>query len=118
VDEHLSINGSPSKQAVVEHHGSEPGKRLFQLAFGKRAEEELYDLKRDPWQTNNVAADPAYNNERARLKAKLQAQLLERKDPRAVGKGDVFDSYYYVTSEPSLTGKPKATPQPRPVPLP
>lgn len=97
VDQHLDIAGSPSKQAVVEH-GDEPGrKRLFDLAFGKRPAEELYDLKADPWQTNNVAGDKRYSENLKRLRTELDRKLTEMKDPRALGKGDEFDRYHYVT---------------------
>ena len=101
VDEHLSINGSPSKQAVVENNGSAQAKRLFELAFGKRPTEELYDLRDDPWQMNNVAKNPAYDTERNRLRAQLNAYLLQTRDPRASGSGDVFDHYFYVTTQPT-----------------
>jgi uncharacterized sulfatase len=97
VDQHLNIDGSPSKQAVVEH-GGEPGrKRLFDLAFGKRPAEELYDLKVDPWQTNNVAGDARFTGSRKRLQAELDRALKETNDPRALGKGGEFDQYHYVT---------------------
>ena len=34
------------------------GSRYFELAYGKRPREELYDLADDPHQVKNVAADP------------------------------------------------------------
>jgi len=101
VDEHLSISASPSKQAVVENNGSTQTKRLFELAFGKRPAEELYDLREDPWQMNNVAENATYDTERKRLRAQLNAYLLQTKDPRASGSGDVFDHYFYVTTQPT-----------------
>ena len=36
------------------------GSAYYELAYGKRPREELYDLKSDPHQVKNVAADPAY----------------------------------------------------------
>ena len=100
VDQHLSIDGSPSKQAVVEHGNTPEAKRLFELAFGKRPAEELYSLKSDPWQMTNVAADPQYAAARQKLRGQLDEYLLETKDPRATGQGNVFDRYHYVTSAP------------------
>ncbi|HYT60722.1 MAG TPA: sulfatase [Haliangiales bacterium] len=97
VDEHLSIDGSPSKQAVVEHGDKPDVKRLFALAFGKRQAEELYDLGNDPWQMTNVAAGPLYAQRKAKLRAELDRYLAETKDPRAAGNGAQFDRYYYVT---------------------
>lgn len=37
--------------------------------------EELYDVARDPWQVNNLAADPAYAAELARLRSLLTDQM-------------------------------------------
>jgi len=99
LDEHLSIDGSPSKQAVVEHGNIPEVKRLFELACGKRPAEELYDLSKDPWQMINVAADPQYFDRKTKLRAELDRHLAETKDPRAAGKGAEFDHYYYVSGD-------------------
>ena len=42
-------------------------------AADRYADDFLYDLERDPWQLNNVVADPAY----AQVKAELRARLLD-----------------------------------------
>jgi N-sulfoglucosamine sulfohydrolase len=98
VDIHTSIEGSPSKRAVVEHGNNPAVRHLFDLAFGKRPAEELYDLASDPWQLNNVAAQPRYAEAQKRLSTELDRYLAESKDPRALGRGAEFDRYYYVTS--------------------
>jgi len=99
VDEHLSIDGSPSKQAVVEHGDRPDVKRLFDFAFGKRPAEELYDLGQDPWQMNNVATESRYTETKTKLRAELDRYLIETKDPRALSEGAEFDRYYYVTGD-------------------
>ena len=38
---------------------------LYQLAFGKRPREELYDLRSDPDYMHNLAADASYEDVRA-----------------------------------------------------
>jgi arylsulfatase A-like enzyme len=97
VDQAGDIAGSPSKQAVVEH-GPEPGaRRLFDLAFGKRPEEELYDVQIDPWQTNNLAGDPRQGAVLRRLRRTLERELIRTGDPRLRGEGDMFDRSPYVT---------------------
>ncbi len=96
VDQANDIAGSPSKQAVVEHGGDPAVRRLFELAFGRRPAEELYDLRTDPWQMNNVAGDPAYRRVRHQLARDLARELRRTADPRATGQGDVFDGYPYV----------------------
>jgi hypothetical protein len=68
---------------------------LFELAFGKRPAEELYDLRKDPAQMNNVAGRPEYAYVKEQLVANLMAELKATRDPRVLGKGDLFDHYPY-----------------------
>ncbi len=89
------IDGSPSKTYMTEHRNEPKVKRLFELAFGKRPAEELYDLRKDPDQLNNVADKPQYAGAKKRLSAALMAELRATKDPRVLGKGDAFDKYPY-----------------------
>ncbi len=42
--------------------------------------EELYDVQADPWQVNNLAADPAHESELARLRSLLIEQMRELGD--------------------------------------
>lgn len=56
---------------------------LRRLAFGKRPEEELYDLREDPAQLHNLAADSAYAPTLSEHRDRLTARLLETNDPRA-----------------------------------
>ncbi len=97
VDQHHDIDGSPSKQAVVEHDGSAGAKRRFDLAFGLRPAEELYDLRADPWQMTNVVDETRFAAAKKNLRAELDQHLTATKDPRASGKGGEFDRYFYVT---------------------
>ena len=72
--------------------------KLNQLAFGFRPAEELYDLKNDPWQLDNVANDPNYSAELHRLRKRLTQRLIETKDPRQIGGVVLWDYYpYYGT---------------------
>ena len=67
----------------------------YQWAFGKRPAEELYDLRADPGQLANVAADPAYAKARNDLSARLQEYTARTGDPRALGKEAPWDYYPY-----------------------
>jgi hypothetical protein len=49
-----------------------PSARFF---APRKPVEELYDVERDPWQINNLAADPAYAGELARLRSELFKQM-------------------------------------------
>jgi N-sulfoglucosamine sulfohydrolase len=89
------IDDGPTKTYLIEHR-DEPGvKPLFDRAVAKRPAEELYDLHKDPYELDNVAADPTYAKAREELAARLMAELKATGDPRALGTGDVFDAYPY-----------------------
>jgi len=92
---YADIDASPTKSYILKHRDDPKVKKLFELGFGKRPAEELYDLARDPGQLNNVADKPAYARTKKRLVAYLMTQLRETKDPRVLGKGDTFDNYPY-----------------------
>ncbi len=86
-------------------------KRLFDLAVTKRPGEELYDLRKDPNQLNNVADKPSYAKVKGELAARLMAELKATNDPRVMGNGDVFDTYPYYGGQPSGGQKAKAKKQ-------
>ena len=69
--------------------------KFYQLAFGKRPAEELYDLSSDPGQLNNVAALPGYAEIKSALSAQLQQYTAKTGDPRALGKDAPWDYYPY-----------------------
>ena len=68
---------------------------LFQLAAAKRPAEELYDLKRDPDELQNVAGRPEYRDAQRRLRAELDAWLRDTGDPRMAGDDDRWDRFPY-----------------------
>ena len=71
----------------------------FKLSFGKRPADELFDLEKDPDCVNNIASDPQYASLIKELKTKMEADLKKQKDPRVLGKGDVFDYYPQIREE-------------------
>jgi uncharacterized sulfatase len=89
------IDGSPSKTYMMDHRDDPKVHRLFELAFAKRPAEELYDLRKDRAQLDNVAEAPEYAKVKKELSAVLMAELRATNDPRVLGKGDVFDQYPY-----------------------
>ena len=76
------MDASPTKAWLVTHREEQDVEPLYELAFGKRPREELYDLRVDPHYLHNVAAEPAYETVRADLEARLLAVLEEQRDPR------------------------------------
>jgi N-sulfoglucosamine sulfohydrolase len=87
------IDVGPSKSYMITHRDEHAVKRLFDLGFGKRPSEELYDLAKDPGQLINVAADPSYVENRRKLAERLMAELTTSQDPRTLGEGGIFDHY-------------------------
>ncbi len=67
-------------QAIHRQDGTMFGYRPIDK-FLQRGEFELYDLKKDPRELNNLANDPKYNNELERLKKELKQWQLRTRDP-------------------------------------
>ena len=94
-------DNGPTKTFLVEHREQDATtRRLYDLAFAKRPAEELYDLKNDPHQLQNVADRPEYATTREELARKLTTLLRETGDPRIVSGGEPFDTYEYLGGAP------------------
>lgn len=94
---YLDCDGSPTKTFILNERRQKGDSALWKLAFGKRQQEELYDLKKDPYCLVNLAGQQAFNGTKKRLKSKLFEQLLLQEDPRMKGNGDVFDNYPFYS---------------------
>jgi hypothetical protein len=96
------IDGGPTKDIMMERRDDPAVKPLFESAFGKRPAEELFDLKADPYQLRNVAADAAYASKKAELKKRLDDFRARTGDPVSAGSGrEVFDDYEYFGERPA-----------------
>ncbi|HAH45366.1 MAG TPA: heparan N-sulfatase, partial [Planctomycetaceae bacterium] len=94
-------DNGPTKTYMVENKDKdETHRRLYELAFGKLPTEELYDLRNDPDQLQNVAADPMYEMVKAKLAKELQQQLVATHDPRELGQGDQLEKHPYLGGGP------------------
>ncbi len=85
------IDKGPSKAFLVKQQ-PEP---FTTLALHKRPAEELYDLRYDPHQLKNVAADKNYAAALAALREKVDSWMLDTKDPRRNGGGAEIELYPY-----------------------
>ena len=101
---YLNCDGSPTKTVILEGRTKPDQKKFWDLCFGKRPAEELYDLKTDPDCVRNLLAKDAPKTSPevqpvlkawARLDGILTKELKEQSDPRILGKGDAFDNYIY-----------------------
>lgn len=106
----LDTDGGPTKSLVEQLGDSD---RHWQFCFGKRPQEELFDVTTDPDCVKNLLSDAgssaASSQQRetaTRLREKLFAELKRQDDPRILGRGEVFDNY--PTAKGPNGGKAKA----------
>jgi arylsulfatase A-like enzyme len=85
-------DAGPTKAWLVGARNNPDWKWLFHHVYDKRPREELYDLKTDPQQMKNVAADPAYAKQRAELEQRLLEELRRTGDPRLIDEGKFFET--------------------------
>ncbi|WP_010137145.1 sulfatase family protein [Ochrovirga pacifica] len=79
---------SPTKAEIMKLDKS----NLFhQLNFGKRPKEELYNIKKDPFCMNNLAADKKLSKLKKKMKTALFKELKTQGDPRMFGNGAIFN---------------------------
>lgn len=92
---YLNTDGSPTKTVILNGRKEEQQKHYWVNSFGKRDQEELYQISKDPECINNLALLPEYLAVQLALKERLFNKLEEENDPRMFGKGHVFDEYEY-----------------------
>ena len=85
------LDGSPTKAWIVTNRQDPGMEKFFQIAFGRRPAEELYDLRKDPHQLVNVANEEAYAESKEAMEARLLAVLQDTGDPRVTGDGSTYD---------------------------
>ena len=87
------VDPCPTKSLLLQNP-SQFG-RYYQLSFGKRPAEELYDLTADPGQLSNVASIPSYRKIKKKLHRQLKHYTAQTGDPRALGQDAPWDYYAY-----------------------
>ena len=90
------MDASPTKTWLLTEGLTDPRyQRFIDMQFALRPEEELYDLKNDPDQIQNVARQPEFATIRKKLSDRLLTILRNSGDPRVTGDGATFDSSPY-----------------------
>ncbi|MHB8897410.1 MAG: sulfatase family protein [Thermoguttaceae bacterium] len=88
---YADMDASPTK-AWIATHRDDPGMAKFvQYAFGPRPAEELYDLRTDPGQLDNLAGDPVHGQVQKELSDTLMKVLKDTGDPRVTGDGTTYE---------------------------
>jgi arylsulfatase A-like enzyme len=90
---YLDTDGSPTKTFILELGRKNRIDHFWQLNFGMRPADELYNLNTDPDCIRNLAANPAQADVVAMFRQRMEAELKAQGDPRMFGKGNVFDEY-------------------------
>ena len=76
------LDASPTKAWMIHNRADQKVTHSFELAFGKRSLEELYDIQNDPDHMHNLAANPAFNSVKEELALRLDEVLIQNNDPR------------------------------------
>jgi uncharacterized sulfatase len=91
------MDASPTKVFLMMNRKQYP--EYFDFAFTERPKFELYDLRADPDQVQNLAGEPAHAEILEKLDKRLMAVLRETCDPRVIGDGRTFDRKPFVNPE-------------------
>ncbi len=94
---YLNTDGGPTKSFILEENRHGRNHWLWELNFGRRPAEELYDLARDPDCLRNLSGELEHAPRREAMAAELMAELRRQDDPRVVGAGNEFDRYPYAS---------------------
>jgi N-sulfoglucosamine sulfohydrolase len=92
---YLNCDGSPTKTEVLNLKRNKQNQEYWNCSFGKRPQEELYNIKNDRECMNNLADMDEFEGQKSKLKNQLFAELKKQGDPRMFGKGYIFDEYLY-----------------------
>ena len=87
-----NCDDSPTKSRILELANSKQSE-YFDLCFGKRPAEELYNICSDPHCMNNLAEDKAFQKIKLKCSQRLKLEMKQTGDPRIYGNGSIFDSY-------------------------
>jgi arylsulfatase A-like enzyme len=85
-------DAGPTKAWFVGARKSPEWSAQFEKFYGRRPMFELYDLRKDPDEMNNVAEDPAYATVRKEMTDRLLTILRETGDPRMLEDGKYFET--------------------------
>ncbi|MGV3638929.1 MAG: sulfatase/phosphatase domain-containing protein, partial [Adhaeribacter sp.] len=97
---YLDTDGGPTKTEILQARRKAGESRHWDLAFGKRPAEELYQIKKDPYCLRNLADEKSLAQVKQGLRRQMEQELKSQQDPRMAGKGYLFDQYPY--SEPKV----------------
>ena len=78
------MDASPTKAWLVKNRIDPKWQWFYELAFGKRPAEELYDVHKDPDMLKNLAGNKEFATVKKKLSDQLMQELTRAQDPRVV----------------------------------
>lgn len=91
------IDACPTLTYLIEQQADPQIKHFLNLAVNHRPQEELFDVRKDPFCLNNLAELPEHQAVRKQLHDELMTQLQETGDARVLDGGDVWETYPRVS---------------------
>jgi N-sulfoglucosamine sulfohydrolase len=91
---------NPTKDFILKNSTNAEYRFYYDVVYNKRPAEELYQVNTDFDCIHNLAKDKNFDSIRQELSNRLNQLLLEQKDPRVLGYGDIFESYPYYQKLP------------------
>jgi uncharacterized sulfatase len=90
------IDAGPTRTYLITNKDDASVKYYYDLAVAKRPDAELYNVKEDPFQLNNLMSEAKYSDLCKELKKELFAYLKETNDPRMEGLSP-WDNYPFYS---------------------
>lgn len=90
---YLDTDGSPLKTLLLERGRRDRSDLFWQLNFGKRPSDELYQRRSDPYCVDNLAVSESSAELIRILREQMESELRQSGDPRMFGQGRIFDNY-------------------------
>jgi len=99
---YLNCDGGATKSYILNQRRVYGNKEYWELNFGKRVTEELYNIEEDPYCLKNLVDTESYATKLEALRSEMIEKLTAQSDPRILGNGEVFMSYPYAQSNRGL----------------
>ncbi len=93
---YLNCDGGATKTFILNQRRIHGVWDFWNLNFGKRVGEELYNIIADPYCMINLVNEEKYSAVVESLKEEMTNKLIAENDPRVLGNGDIFKSYPYA----------------------
>jgi len=95
---YLNCDGGATKSYILNQRRVYGNLEFWELNFGKRISEELYNIKEDPYCLTNLVNDDSFTSRLVVLRNEMTEKLTAQADPRILGNGEIFMTYPYAQS--------------------